>query len=178
MESGKADGIETAANENQKLYYHVIGEAQEKDVMVAEFPENPNWRISTSVSDCGSYLMLFIMKGCKDMLLYFTDLRKVAGVKGKFEFVKVVEKFESDYDVSFEILEYLSCKNSSTVFNLQYITNDGSVFTFLTNNNASNYRVINIDFSKPQKEHWTTLIEVSWAHRPLMLENPKINLLL
>jgi prolyl oligopeptidase len=44
-ENGKADGSETAANENQKLYYHRIGEAQEKDVLVAEFPEEPTWKL-------------------------------------------------------------------------------------------------------------------------------------
>ena len=45
VEGGKADGVETAANENQKLYYHIVGEAQEKDVLVAEFPEEPSWRL-------------------------------------------------------------------------------------------------------------------------------------
>lgn len=44
-QEGKTDGSETVMNENQKLYYHRVGEAQEKDVLVAEFPENPSWRM-------------------------------------------------------------------------------------------------------------------------------------
>lgn len=52
------------------------------------------------VSDCGKYLMLFIMKGCKDMLLYFSNLEQAGGLTGKLDFVKVVTEFDSDYDVS------------------------------------------------------------------------------
>lgn len=51
------------------------------------------------VSDCGKYLMLFIMKGCKDMLLYFSKLESSDNITGKLDFVKVVTEFDSDYDV-------------------------------------------------------------------------------
>lgn len=40
-QEGKTDGSETVANENQKLYYHRLGESQDQDVLVAEFPEHP-----------------------------------------------------------------------------------------------------------------------------------------
>ncbi|XP_058818657.1 prolyl endopeptidase isoform X2 [Topomyia yanbarensis] len=135
---GKADGSETAANENQKLYYHVVGESQDKDVLIAEFPEEPSWRLTPEVSDCGKYLMLFIMKGCKDMLLYFSNLGNSGGIKGKLDFVKVVSEFDSDYD---------------------YITNEGSIFSFRTNKCAPNYRIVNIDFENPAIDNWKTLIE-------------------
>lgn len=134
---GKADGSETAANENQKLYYHRIGESQDKDVLIAEFPEEPSWRLMPEVSDCGKYLMLFIMKGCKDMLLYFSNLEKAGGITGKLDFTKIVTEFDSDYD---------------------YITNEGSIFSFRTNKGAPNYRVVNIDFDEPALDKWTTLI--------------------
>ena len=44
-QEGKTDGSETVMNENQKLYYHRVGETQDKDILVAEFPENPSWRM-------------------------------------------------------------------------------------------------------------------------------------
>nr|XP_029715191.1 prolyl endopeptidase-like [Aedes albopictus] len=135
---GKADGSETAANENQKLYFHRVGDSQDKDVLIAEFPEEPSWRLMPEVSDCGKYLMLFIMKGCKDMLLYFSKLDSSDNITEKMDFVKVVTEFDSDYD---------------------YITNEGSLFSFRTNKTAPNYRVVNIDFDSPAMDNWKTLIE-------------------
>ena len=39
-----------------------------------------------------------------------------------------------------------------------YVTNEGTVFTFKSNLKAPKYKVLNIDFAKPEPEHWTTLI--------------------
>jgi len=134
---GVADGCETNANENQKVYYHKIGDKQENDILVAEFPENPKWRFSSEVSDCGFYLIFYIMFGCNENLVYFADLRKTPEITGKLDFVKVVTKFKYDYE---------------------YITNDENIFYFRTNDSAPNYRIIAIDFNNPNDE-WKTLIE-------------------
>ena len=59
--------------------------------------------------------------------LYFCDLQELNNeIKGLLPFVKVVDNFEAEYD---------------------YISNEGSVFTFKTNLNAPRYRLINIDFT-------------------------------
>ncbi|XP_055640781.1 prolyl endopeptidase-like [Toxorhynchites rutilus septentrionalis] len=134
---GKSDGSETAPNENQKIYYHRVGEAQNKDVLIAEFPEKPSWSLAPDVSDCGKYLLLYIMEGIGSTLLYFSKLGKSEDITGKLEFVKVVTELDSEYD---------------------YITNEGSIFSFRTNKNAPNYRLVNINFDSPTSENWETLV--------------------
>lgn len=44
-QKGNADGSENTANKNQKMYYHVLGTEQCKDIMVAEFPDNPDYLV-------------------------------------------------------------------------------------------------------------------------------------
>lgn len=111
------------------------------------------------VSDCGKYLMLFIMKGCKDMLLYFSNLEKAGGITGKLDFTKIVTEFDSDYDVS-QCPQTPKINKQSHNCNapFQYITNEGSIFSFRTNKGAPNYRVVNIDFDEPALDKWATLI--------------------
>lgn len=85
---------------NQKLYYHRVGDSQEKDVLVTEFPENPMWRMKGQVSDCGKYLIVFICKDCSENLLYFADLGENDGFIGKLALTSIVTEFESNYQVS------------------------------------------------------------------------------
>jgi prolyl oligopeptidase len=42
-QSTKADGKATEKNEFQQLFYHKIGTSQSEDILVARFPDEPNW---------------------------------------------------------------------------------------------------------------------------------------
>lgn len=138
-QDGKSDGTETTSNINQKLYYHRLGEDQSKDVLVAEFPDHPKWMIGAEVSDCGDYLVITPLEGCDPVnRLYYTNLKTLPdGINGLLPYVKVVDNFDAQYE---------------------YITNEGTVFTFKTNLNSLRYKLINIDFSKPEMDQWTTLV--------------------
>ncbi|XP_016963113.1 prolyl endopeptidase [Drosophila biarmipes] len=136
-QEGKTDGSETRQNENQKLYYHRVGESQDKDTLIAEFPEHPSWMFRTDVTDCGKYLILSISHTVRDNMLYYADLKPDEPITSKLEFKPIVDKFEADYD---------------------YITNEGSKMYFHTNKDAPKYRVAVIDFRNPAEENWTTLI--------------------
>ncbi|KAL9926605.1 prolyl endopeptidase isoform 1-T1 [Glossina fuscipes fuscipes] len=136
-QEGKTDGSETKQNENQKLYYHYVGKSQKEDILIAEFPDEPTWRIQSEVSDCGKYLIIPIVKDCRDNILYYSELDTTSTMPSKLKMHKIIEKFEADYD---------------------YITNIGSKVYLRTNKNAPNYRVIVIDFENPSESNWITLI--------------------
>ncbi|XP_072176200.1 prolyl endopeptidase-like [Diadema setosum] len=138
----KADGTETSANMNQKLYYHVLGTDQSEDVMCAEFPDNPKWIIGAEVSDDGRYILLTISEGCDPVnRLYYCDIETLEnGINGVLPWVKLIDNFDAEYE---------------------YITNEGTVFTFKTNLNSPKYKLINIDFSKPEMANWQDLVAES-----------------
>lgn len=84
-QEGKSDGTETSTNLHQKLYYHVLGTDQSKDVLCAEFPDNPKWMGGATVSDDGRYVLLSISEGCDPVnRLWYCDLHKQPnGINGK-----------------------------------------------------------------------------------------------
>jgi len=47
------EGSETEAVSHHKLYYHRLGTDQSQDILVAEFPEQPKYRIRVDISPCG-----------------------------------------------------------------------------------------------------------------------------
>ncbi|KAK7907701.1 hypothetical protein WMY93_016313 [Mugilogobius chulae] len=138
-QEGKSDGTETSTNLFQKLYYHVLGTPQSEDVLCAEFPDHPKWMSGAEVSDDGRYVLLSIREGCDPVnRLWYCDLGpKPKGITGLLPWVKLIDNFDAEYE---------------------YVTNEGTVFTFKTNLDAPRYRLINIDFSRPEPSSWKELI--------------------
>src|SRR5262249_12268131 len=48
---------------NQKVYYHRLGEAQEKDRLIYERPDHPDWAFEAFVSKDGRYLVILVWHG-------------------------------------------------------------------------------------------------------------------
>ncbi|XP_059354191.1 prolyl endopeptidase-like [Carassius carassius] len=140
-QEGKSDGTETSTNLHQKLYYHVLGTPQSQDVLCAEFPDQPKWMSGAEVSDDGRYVLLSIQEGCDPVnRLWYCDLNDVPqGITGLLPWVKLIDNFDAEYE---------------------YVTNEGTVFTFKTNLDAPQYRLINVDFAQPNMEpsQWKELI--------------------
>jgi prolyl oligopeptidase len=82
------------------------------------------------------YLLLYISEGCDPVnKLYYCDMSDLHSIFKSFHsansplpFVKLIDNFDAKYD---------------------YIANDDSVFTFLTNKDAPKYKLVRVDLEKP-----------------------------
>ncbi|XP_055295100.1 prolyl endopeptidase-like [Sitodiplosis mosellana] len=137
-QDGKTDGSETVVNENQKLYYHRVGESQDQDILVAEFPQHPGWTIAGGVSDDGKYLIIITSETERDNSVFYADLEENGPITGKIPLTPLITKMDADYS---------------------YVTNTGTKLVFHTNKDAPNYRVVVIDLKDSNEKNWITLIE-------------------
>jgi len=128
----KAGDALKAKNENQKVYYHRLGDPQEKDALVFADPAHPLRYYGAYVSEDKRFLYLSISEGTHGSELHFRDLT-VAGDP----FHLLCPGFEFDYEP---------------------VDNIGGTFLVHTNCDAPNFRVVAIDGAKPGKENWQTVI--------------------
>ena len=123
----------TQQNKNKRIYFHKINTPQSEDILVYERPDQPDWGFYASVSDDGNYLIINVTLGTDSKKrVYYKDLQNPAA-----NVVELLNDFDADYG---------------------FIDNIGSVFYFNTDLNAPRYRVIAIDLTKPQREHWREVI--------------------
>lgn len=124
----KADEELEAVNLNQKVYFHRIGDPQEKDRLIYERPDHPKWGFSNWVTEDGRFLTMSVWESSgQDNAFIYKDLE--AGPDAPF--VELIPDFENEYSI---------------------LGNDGPVIYFKTNLDAPNGRVIAIDTSKPDAQ--------------------------
>jgi prolyl oligopeptidase len=84
-----------AQNKFQKLYFHKLGTTQEKDELVYERKDQPEWGFSGSVSDDGHWLSISVWKGtANENLLLVKDLSKPGS-----PVVELIPTFDSKADL-------------------------------------------------------------------------------
>ncbi len=135
-----AKGTElSAASLWQKVYYHKIGDPQEKDVLVYESTENPNLYMGVGVTEGEEFATLYISTGTDGFEQYFHDLRK-GGIPGpKSAWVPLQKGFSNKTS----ILEYDPQRDRLLV---------------RTDVDAPTYRLVAVDPANPGKEHWKDII--------------------
>lgn len=101
----------------QKIYFHKLGTPQSDDVVVYERPDNKEYFSSAEVSEDGKWLLISVGKGTERMnMVFFRDL-----TKENAPIIPLVENLENSWD---------------------FIGNDGPVFYFRTDKDASRGRVV------------------------------------
>jgi prolyl oligopeptidase len=123
----------TKANYFQKLYFHRLGETQDKDTLVYKRDDEKEWGFDGDVTDDGEYLIISVWRGTdpKNQIFYKRLSQPEAPV------VELLKGFDSEY---------------------RFIDNDGPLFWFVTDKDAPRRRVMAIDVSKPEPKDWKLLI--------------------
>lgn len=111
-------------NKNQKVFYHRVGSSQADDVLVYKRPDQPDWGFQSTVTEDGRYLIITTWKGTDDKYrVAYKDLLEPYGMP-----IDLIDNFDHEYT---------------------FIGNEGPVFFFQTELEASRKRVIAIDTRKP-----------------------------
>ncbi len=116
-----------------KLYYHRLGEPQEKDQLIYHRPDHKDWSFGGLATDDGRYLLISVSRSTEHKnLLYFQDLQRPdQGIR------PLVTSWQASYD---------------------YLGNQGSRFWFLSNDQAPRGRILEIDLENPAPENWKEVV--------------------
>jgi prolyl oligopeptidase len=122
-----------ALNKNQKVFFHKVGTTQDKDALVYERPDKPDWGFGADVTDDGRFLLITQSEGTDNRNRIFVRDLKKPGSK--------IQPFLDNFDATYSI-----------------VGNDGDTFYVLTNKNAPRFRLTAISLAKPAEAAWKTLI--------------------
>jgi prolyl oligopeptidase len=119
-------------NVNSKVYFHKVGDTQDKDQLIYEDLSHPEWGFSAFVTDDKEILVLSAVESTNGNRLAY---RKVADA-GK-PFITLVDNFDNNYSP------------------VQHIN---GVLYVMTDEGAPRYRLVAIDLKNPAKENWKVII--------------------
>ncbi|GAA4459617.1 prolyl oligopeptidase family serine peptidase [Novipirellula rosea] len=126
----------TGTNENQRLYFHRLGDDQSKDTLILERPDEPKWGFSPTVTDDGRYLVIHNWKGSEPKSQVF--IKDLTDPDAK------VEPFITGFDAEYE-----------------WIASVGATHYFVTDNEAPKRRLIAVAVGQSDRENWKEVIPES-----------------
>ncbi|MEO8590431.1 MAG: prolyl oligopeptidase family serine peptidase [Flavobacteriales bacterium] len=129
----------SAASQWQKVYYHKIGDAQEKDALVYEDTTNPNLYIGMGVTEGEEFGTLTVSTGTDGFEQYYIDLRKVGMPTPATKWVALQTGFAHKTN----IMDYDPKSDRLLV---------------MTEVNAPNYRLVAVDPAHPEQAAWKDVI--------------------
>jgi prolyl oligopeptidase len=119
-------------NENQRVYYHVLGDDPAIDRLIWEDPANPLRTFSAQVTEDERFLIISESESTYGNKLHICDLNA-----NKPQFIRIADSFDHEYAV---------------------VDNLGDNLLVITNNMAPRKRAILIDYSRPGPAFWQVLI--------------------
>jgi prolyl oligopeptidase len=122
----------SASNSYHKVYYHILGTPQSKDMLVYEDNEHPQRLFGVGLTEDQRFLQLTAsQRGSNGNALYYRDVKKRTGFK------PILESFDDDIHI---------------------IDNIGDKLLLYTNRKAPNGRVIMFDPAHPDEKNWKDIL--------------------
>jgi prolyl oligopeptidase len=122
-----------ALNLNHKIYYHRVGASQSDDVLVYARGDHPDWTFEPEVTEDGRYLVITTARNTDDKYrITVKDLTEPYGMP-----IELIDNFDNEY---------------------AFVGNDGPIFYFKTDLDASRKRLIAIDLNDPRREKYREII--------------------
>jgi len=131
------------AAQNQKVYYHKVGDPQEKDVLVYENKTNPNLYMGVGVTEGEEYATLYVTTGTDGFEQHYHDLSQ--GIPGPSTNWQTLQ---SGFDQKTSIVDFIP----------EGTPNVGGQFLVLTDVNAPRYRCVAVDPKNPAPNNWQEII--------------------
>ena len=143
-------GAFQSLNENHAVYFHKLGTPQSADALIHATPAKPKLNNSAVVTDDGKYLLVVSSEGTDER--YGLTLYPIAKPDAKP--IVLVDDYANNWD---------------------YVTNEGTRFTFVTNKGAPRQRIVSFDVKRPAEltqvvgENEATLIGASRVGNRIIL---------
>jgi prolyl oligopeptidase len=123
-------------NEFHKVYYHKIGDGQDKDQLIYEDKDHPLRNFAAATTEDEKLLLLYGSESTSGTSLAVKELDKPSS-----EFIWLVKNFENNYGV---------------------VHNEGTKIYVVTDKGAPKYQLLEIDIhGKPDYENWKKIIPES-----------------
>ncbi len=125
-----------AMNTNQKIFFHKLGDPQDKDTLVYQRPDQPEWYLFGGVNDDGNFLVISASPYKQvENAIFYKDLTKPDS-----KVTPLLDKLDAQYS---------------------FIGNDGPTFYVQSDLDAPRGRVWAININHPERSAWKELIPQS-----------------
>ncbi len=122
-------------NKNQRIYFHQVGDSQEKDLLVYSRDDQPDWLLLPNISEDGRFLIITAMISSGGNQIAFLDLSDAEG-----EPIFLTDNFDHEFS---------------------FVGSMDSRLFFRTNKHAPRSRLIAVDAGEPKEENWKELVPES-----------------